>query len=83
MQQYGSAPYTSSYHDSGAPATLAAQVDAPPPPMVGYGEMLAEAPQQQYGQPQYAQQAQQLAPPPQQAQQGSGGDTQQWGELEL
>jgi hypothetical protein len=81
MQQYGSAPYTSSYHDSGTPATLAAQVDAPPPPMVGYGEMLAEAPQQLYGQAppqQYAQQAQQLAPPQQQAQQGG-----EWGELEL
>jgi hypothetical protein len=92
MQQYGGQPYSSSYDDSGAPATLAAQVDAPPPPIVGYGEMLAEAPQQQYAQPppQYehgvaawsGQQAQPLAPPPS-GQQGGGSDTQQWGELEL
>lgn len=81
QQDYGAAQQAMPWGGD-APAVLAAQVDAGPPPQVGYGDMMqAPPPPMQYAQPQ-AQWAGQ-APPQQQQQHAGDVQVQQWGELEL
>jgi hypothetical protein len=59
---------------------LAAQVDAGPPPAVGYGDVMQAPPQ---AQTQYAQPHAQWAGQGQGPQQPGDAQAQQWGELEL